>query len=172
MAHGVLGAQLGRGAADRVRPGSRRTAACLGGAGPVDRLAAGRDRAFRRPSSSGPPSPGVPVASCRLRPHESARERHFSAAIELKKCIRPGPDALRENLPHNSRLKVGGEPLALSIELIIKLLIVKSQLVQDGRVEVGNAYRIFNRLEAQLIRGSINRSPFDASAGQPQAERF
>jgi hypothetical protein len=77
----------------------------------------------------------------------------------------PGRNALRENFLHNSRLKVGGEPLTLSIELIIKRLIVKPQLVQDGRVKASSAYPIFSHPEAQLIGGSINRSAFGAAAG-------
>src|SRR5207244_4104340 len=80
--------------------------------------------------------------------------------------------ALREYLLHDSCRKVGGESFALSVELIIEMLIVESQLVQDRRVEIGNTHRILNCSEPQIIRGAIDRSPFDAPAGQPETERL
>ena len=82
------------------------------------------------------------------------------------------PETLREDILYDPRLEVGGQPLSLPIKLIKKLLMVESQLVQDGRVEVRNADRIFNRPKAKVIRSPVDRPAFNASASQPQAERF
>ena len=53
---------------------------------------------------------------------------------------------------------------------ISQLLVIEAQSVQNRRVQIVDAGAVFDRLETELVGGSVLGSPFDASARHPDAE--
>ena len=51
-----------------------------------------------------------------------------------------------------------------------KFVRVQPQLTQNGGVKIGHVMGIFDRVKAEFISGSVDRSSFDPAAGQPHAE--
>ena len=51
-----------------------------------------------------------------------------------------------------------------------KLFVVEPKKVQDGGVQVMNACRFFDRLEAEIIGGAVSGAAADAAAGEPDGE--
>src|SRR5204863_2299163 len=47
---------------------------------------------------------------------------------------------------------------------------VEAQLVQDGRVDVGDVVAVFDGVEAYLIGAAMNYAALDAAAGHPDGE--
>src|SRR6056297_3534668 len=63
-----------------------------------------------------------------------------------------------------------GQPEVAPSITIGQLLVVESQQVQDGRVQVMNVNAVFNGLKAKLVGRSMHIPAFNAAAGQPHSK--
>ena len=51
-----------------------------------------------------------------------------------------------------------------------QLVRVEAELVQDGRVDVGDVMPVLDGVEAEFVGRAVGDAAFDAAAGQPGAE--
>ena len=65
-----------------------------------------------------------------------------------------------------------GQAEVASLVAVSQLLVIDSEEVQTGRVEIVDVNRILGDPEAELVGRAVRVSFFDAAAGHPDAEAF
>ncbi len=63
-----------------------------------------------------------------------------------------------------------GQAKIAALETIGQLLVVETEQVEDGRVEVVDVDFVFGRIEAEVIRLAEGEAGFRSAAGQPHRE--
>ena len=82
------------------------------------------------------------------------------------KEVRADGGALRDDF-FNEPAEIHVEPFAAGDFQTTR---VQSELVQDGRVDVGDIVPIFDRVKSELVGRAMRHSSLDSAAGQPGAK--
>src|SRR5947208_1361245 len=73
------------------------------------------------------------------------------------------------NRPDNLSSEIG-QPLVAAVVEVGEPLVVKAELVEDGRVDVSGVDRVLHGLVADLVGRAVDRAPLDPAAGHPYGE--
>ena len=76
----------------------------------------------------------------------------------------------RQNLFHDSAMFHAGELLVESLVLEREPLVVETEQVQHGRVEVADRDRGFDDVVREVIGLAVNRATFGSASGHPPRE--
>src|SRR5438128_20280 len=63
-----------------------------------------------------------------------------------------------------------GQALAPSLVEVRQRILIQTELMQDGGVDIAQVMRVIDGSETDLVGGSRNRSAADAAAGHPHGE--
>ena len=63
-----------------------------------------------------------------------------------------------------------GEPIMAALEFIGKFLVIEAEEVEEGGLEVVDVDLVLDRVEADVVRGSVGDAGFDAATGHPDGE--
>src|SRR5436309_6523027 len=71
--------------------------------------------------------------------------------------------SLGEDLLHHPPVNVGQPKIPAGVP-VSELFVVKAEQMQERRVQIVDVNLVFDRLESEFVRGSVNRAAFDAAA--------
>jgi hypothetical protein len=77
------------------------------------------------------------------------------------------PASLSENFPNDASRLDTGQALIQALVREAQLLVVDAQLVQHGRMQITDGYRIANDVVAEIVCLTIRHPALDAAAGHP-----
>src|SRR5437868_3997922 len=77
---------------------------------------------------------------------------------------------LRDKFLHHTRFFHARELLVESLELHREALVVEAQQIENGCVEISDVQRVLHDVVAEVIRLSVDRAAFRATAGHPHGE--
>ena len=112
-----------------------------------------------------PPDPGRCVFEDSTHPTQIRSPTDFAILLSGHDGSWPSADDLVDDVSSD----VGQSEVATGIA-VGELLVVETQEVEDGGVEVVDSNPTFDGLEAELVGGSVDESSFHATAGHPHRE--
>src|SRR5262249_44820602 len=96
--------------------------------------------------------------------------RRRPIAWDVINCTRARSEFLPNQLLQQPRLRHIREPLVATMAMIRKPRIIQSQLMQHGRVQIGNARAIDTRVITEVVGRAMRLPADDTAAGEPDAE--
>src|SRR5262249_34102651 len=112
-----------------------------------------------------------PLTACASRVAGASRARTTTTTSRriLNLLVKTDGKKSADNIVKNGARHVRQSEIAPAIP-IGQLGVVDAEQVEDGGVQVVHVDRFVDRLEAEVIRGAVDRPALDAAAGQPHRE--